>query len=154
MAFLVLLKGVRKGSSLARALADGGFNKPFKPNRTAFDWLSRDEGVVDAYLADPLCGKLCSVGFYRDLTALLNTIHRPERMARISRDLPMYVFGGSADPVGNMGAGPTALVNIYRSLGIRDLEFVLYPEARHEALNETNRDEVTENLLAWLLVHC
>jgi alpha-beta hydrolase superfamily lysophospholipase len=71
-------------------------------------------------------------------------------MARIPKDMPVYVFSGSADPVGDMGASPTALVTAYRSLGINDLEFVLYPGARHETLNETNREEVTGNLLSWI----
>ncbi|MDR2394593.1 MAG: lysophospholipase [Treponema sp.] len=155
MALLALLKGgSRKVSVLAHRVTDGPFNKPFKPNRTAFDWLSRDEGVVDTYVADPYSGMLCSVGFYRDMSVLLNQIHKPEALERISRDLPIYVFGGSADPVGDMGKSPTALVNAYRSLGIQDLEFVLYPDARHETLNETNREEVTDNLLSWIIRHC
>jgi alpha-beta hydrolase superfamily lysophospholipase len=74
-------------------------------------------------------------------------------MAGIRRDLPIYVFSGSADPVGEMGRSPTALVDAYRSIGIKDLEFVLYPDARHETLNETNRDEVMGNLLSWILKH-
>jgi alpha-beta hydrolase superfamily lysophospholipase len=154
MNLLALLKGVRKGSRLAHAIADGPFNTHFKPNRTPFDWLSRDEQEVDAYQADPVSGMLCSAGFYRDMSILLNRIHKPEAMNRIKRDLPIYVFCGSADPVGDMGKSPTALVNAYRSLGIEDLEFVLYPDARHETLNETNREEVTENLLAWIIRHC
>ncbi|MDR2632056.1 MAG: lysophospholipase [Treponema sp.] len=155
MALLTLLKGgPRKISVLARMAADGPFNKPFKPNRTAFDWLSRDEAMVDAYVADPLSGLLCSVGFYRDLSILLNQIHKPEALERIRRDIPIYVFCGSADPVGEMGKSPTALVNAYRSLGIEDLEFVLYPDARHETLHETNREEVTDNLLSWIIRHC
>lgn len=154
MALLTWLNGVRKRSFLARAVTDGPFSKPFKPNRTSFDWLSRDESEVDGYIADALSGVFCSAGFYRDLSLLLNKIHRPETMDMIKRNLPVYVFGGSADPVGDMGKSPTALVNAYRSLGITDLEFVLYPEARHETLNETNREEVTENLLAWMLRHC
>jgi alpha-beta hydrolase superfamily lysophospholipase len=144
----------RKGSFLAHAMADGPYSRPFKPIRTTFDWLSRDEKEVDAYINDPLCGKLCSSVFYRDLLLLLNKIHKPEALAAIKRELPIYIFGGSADPVGDMGNSPIALVNAYRSIGIQDLEFVLYPDARHETLNETNREEVTENLLAWILKHC
>ncbi|MCL2128713.1 MAG: lysophospholipase, partial [Treponema sp.] len=106
-----------------------------------------------AYAADPFCGKLCSSGFYRDLTRGLIQIHRKEAMSRIRRDLPVYVFCGSADPVGDMGASPTALVNAYRSLGLGDLEFVLYPGARHETLNETNNEEVTGNLISWINRH-
>jgi alpha-beta hydrolase superfamily lysophospholipase len=150
MILCTILWGRRKGSSLARAIADAPYNKPFRPNRTPFDWLSRDEAAVDAYVRDPYCGKLCSSGFYRDLLRGLYRIHQNEAMARIRKDLPIYVFSGSADPVGDMGASPTALISAYRSLGITDLEFVLYPGARHETLNETNREEVMDNLLSWI----
>jgi alpha-beta hydrolase superfamily lysophospholipase len=135
-------------------LADGQYNKPFRPNRTQFDWLSRNNEEVDKYISDPLSGYLCSLGFYRDLAKLLVSIHKEERMERINRNLPLYVFSGSADPVGNMGLSPTALVKAYRKLGINDLEFVLYPGARHETLNEVNREEVIDNLLSWINKHC
>jgi alpha-beta hydrolase superfamily lysophospholipase len=154
MSLFAALGGQRRGSPLARAVADGPYNKPFRPNRTPFDWLSRDEGEVDAFVHDARCGNLCSTGFYRDLIRGLCRIHRSEAMARIPKNLPVYVFSGSADPVGEMGASPTALVNEYRSLGIGDLEFVLYPGARHETLNETNREEVMDNLLSWIQRHC
>jgi len=148
------IKGQRNGSKFARSLADGPYSKMFKPNRTQFDWLSRDEDEVDKYISDPLCGFLCSSGFYRDIARLLYNIHRNDAMARIDRSLPVYVFSGSADPVGDMGKSPTALVNAYRNLGITDCEFVLYPGARHEALNETNREEVMDNLLSWINKRC
>jgi alpha-beta hydrolase superfamily lysophospholipase len=150
---ITALKGCRNKSELAFALADKPYNKPFRPNRTPFDWLSRDETEVDKYAADPVSGMRCSSGFYRDLALLLNHIHQPQQMERIRRDLPIYVFSGSADPVGDMGNSPTALVEAYRSLKIQDLEFVLYPDARHETLNETNRDEVTGDIIAWLKKH-
>jgi alpha-beta hydrolase superfamily lysophospholipase len=153
LVIIAALNGCRKKSELAFAMGDKPYNKPFRPNRTPFDWLSRDEKEVDKYVADPLSGMRCSSGFYRDLVILLNRIHRSEQMERIRRDLPVYVFSGSADPVGDMGASPTALVEAYRSLKIQDLEFVLYPDARHETLNETNRDEVTGDLIAWLKKH-
>jgi alpha-beta hydrolase superfamily lysophospholipase len=153
MDLLARLVGVRRYCGLSRALADGPYNKPFRPNRTPSDWLSRDNVEVDKVIADPLCGTPCSAGFYRDLAALLSHIHRPEQMERIDRRIPIYVFSGSADPVGDMGASPTVLVDTYRAMGIQDLEFVLYPDARHECLNETNREEVTENLLAWIVKH-
>jgi alpha-beta hydrolase superfamily lysophospholipase len=154
MAFLAFICGKRRPVSLSRALADGPYNRPFKPNRTPFDWLSRDEAEVDRYVEDPACGMLCSAGFYRDLAGGLLKIHRPASLETINRDIPIYVFSGSADPVGDMGNSPTGLVNMYRSMGVKDLEFVLYPDARHETLNETNRDEVMENLRAWLLKRC
>ncbi|AEF85673.1 alpha/beta hydrolase family protein [Treponema primitia ZAS-2] len=154
MGLIAAFKGSRRGSKLAFALGDGPYNNPFKPNRTPFDWLSRDESQVDAFAADPLCGNLCSSGFYRDLTDGLNRTHRREAMEGIPRNLPIYVFCGSADPVGDMGESPTALVNGYRAMGIKDLEFVVYPDARHELLNETNREEVMSSVLDWLTRHC
>jgi alpha-beta hydrolase superfamily lysophospholipase len=147
------LSGPRYGSRLSHAISDGPFNKAFRPNRTAFDWLSRDEKEVDAYAADPVSGMLCSAGFYRDLGALLKAIHREDRMAAIRKELPVYVFAGNSDPVGDMGSSPTALIDAYRSQGIKDVEFVLYPGARHETLNETNREEVTGDLITWLDKH-
>jgi alpha-beta hydrolase superfamily lysophospholipase len=153
LALLSVLRGQRKGSRLAWAMGDGQYINPFKPNRTQFDWLSRDEAEVDKYVADPLCGFLCSSGFYKELARLLNKIHRNRAMAKIDKQLPLYVFSGSADPVGSMGTSTTALVNKYRNLGIKDIEFVLYPGARHETLNETNREEVIDNLLSWINKH-
>jgi len=154
MVLLALILGPRKGSSIAKAAADGPYNKPFRPNRTPADWLSRDEKEVDAFVADPLCGFLCSVGFYRDMALALGRIHRAEEVKKIRKELPVYIISGSADPVGEMGESPTALAAVYRQLEIRDVELVLYPDARHEPLNETNREEVTESLLSWLLRHC
>jgi alpha-beta hydrolase superfamily lysophospholipase len=151
---LAALTGQRKGSRIARGMADGLYNKPFKPNRTPFDWISRDEQEVDKFVSDPLCGQLCSVGFYRDLAKMLNHIHKEESFAKIKAGLPLYVFSGSADPVGDMGASPTVLVDTYRRLGIKDVEFVIYPGARHETLNETNREEVMDNLLSWINKRC
>lgn len=150
LAAIAGLRGCRRPSRLAWALSDGPYRKAFNPSRTPFDWLSRDEAAVDAYIADPRCGMRCSSGFYRDLARGLTMIHRREAIARIRRDLPVYVFCGSADPVGDMGSSPTALVEAYRAAGIADLEFVLYPEARHEPLHETNRDEVSGDLISWL----
>jgi alpha-beta hydrolase superfamily lysophospholipase len=153
MALIAALRGRQRSSKLSYAIACGSYNKPFKPNRTFFDWISRDEKAVDAYIGDPLCGMLCSSGFYRDMIGMLNRIHRPELMGAIRKDLPVYVFAGNSDPVGDMGKSPTALVEAYRSLEIADLEFVLYPGARHETLNETNREEVIEDCVAWLDKH-
>jgi alpha-beta hydrolase superfamily lysophospholipase len=147
------LAGPRRELAAARKAALGFCNRPFRPARTPFDWLSRDEKEVDGFVADPFCFLSYSAGFCRDMLRGLQAIHRAGAMERIRRDLPVYIFAGSADPVGDMGASPTALVNAYRSMGMEDMEFVLYPEARHEILNETNRVEVMGCLLSWILRH-
>ena len=154
LVILALLMGQRSRSSFVKNMGDGQYNKPFMSNRTEFDWLSRDTEEVDKYIFDPLCGNLCSIGFYRDITRTMVRINRNDKMEKINRSLPVYVFSGSADPVGGMGAGPTKLVNAFHKFKIKDIEFVLYPGARHELLNETNREEVMDNLLSWIDKRC
>jgi alpha-beta hydrolase superfamily lysophospholipase len=150
LSLICRVHGSRKPSRLARSLSDGAYNKPFRPNRGPYDWLSRDNAQTDAFAADPLCGFHCSAGFYRDLVRGLRDIHRPAAMARIPKSLPVYIASGAADPVGDMGKSPAALADAYRSLGIGDVEILLYPEARHELLNETNRAEAMEDMIRWL----
>jgi alpha-beta hydrolase superfamily lysophospholipase len=154
--FLALLSFFRKSRSksrLAMAMADGAYKKAFAPVRTPQDWLSRDTDEIDAYNGDPLCGQMPSLRFYRDLAFTLQKIHQKKNMERIPHDLSIYVFSGSRDPVGNMGESPRALVEWYTKHGIDDVEFVLYPDARHEMLHETNYTEAQENLLTWINKH-
>ena len=151
---IAALSGSRKASALSYMLVDGPYSASFKPKRTFFDWLSRDAEMVDNYIADPLCGYRCSSGFYRDLIRLLRQIHKPQALAKIPQNLPIYVFSGNADPVGEMGTSPTKLVEALKKRQVTDLEFVLYPGARHETLNETNRDEVMNDLIDWIDRHC
>ena len=139
--------GARGKSALLQAMMFGEFNKPFKPARTEFDWLSRDPAEVDAYIADPLCGFAFSTQLAIDLLDALGTFLKPERLARIRKDLPVYIFSGSDDPV---GANLPALAEAYRAAGLTRVEMRVYPGARHETLNETNRDEVTAALLRWV----
>jgi alpha-beta hydrolase superfamily lysophospholipase len=139
--------GQRGHSPVMQALFFGAFNKPFKPARTAFDWLSRDTAEVDKYIADPLCGFESTVQLYIDLLEGLRETAQPSRQARIPKDLPIYIFNGSRDPVSdNIGQ----LIEAYRAGGIRLVVHKVYPDARHETLNETNRDAVTRDLIAWL----
>lgn len=146
-------QGPEHPSLLLNALSFGSFNRAFLPMRTPFDWLSRDSQEVDRFIENPLCGFICSAGFFQGLFGLLREIHRPELMRKIPRDKPVYVFGGDRDPVGLNGKGVGRLIALYKRLGIEDLEVKLYPEGRHEMLNEINRDEVTADALAWLERH-
>lgn len=141
-----LRQGARGKSALLQAMMFGEFNKPFKPARTDFDWLSRDPAEVDAYVADPFCGFAFSNQLAVDLLDALGGLLKPERLARIRKDLPIYIFSGSDDPV---GANLPALADAYRRAGLANVEMRLYPGARHETLNETNRDEVAADLVRW-----
>jgi alpha-beta hydrolase superfamily lysophospholipase len=137
-------------SKLLANMTFGAFNKPFAPQRTEFDWLSRDEAEVDKYIADPLCGFEVTTQLWIDLLDGTSRNFRPGNLAGISKDVPLYLFAGERDPVGEFGKGMRRLHDGYRALGLKDVTMKLYPDGRHEMLNETNRDEVTANIVSWL----
>jgi alpha-beta hydrolase superfamily lysophospholipase len=145
--------GPKATSALLTKLSFGEFNKRFRPNRTEFDWLSRDQAEVDAYVADPHCGFGASTQLWIDLLDALAEISRPERQSRIPRDLPVYVFSGSLDPVGLETVSVKQLLGAYQRAGLANVTHKFYENGRHEMLNETNRDEVTRDLVAWLDAH-
>jgi len=136
-------------SALIEWLSFGSFNKAFKPMRTAFDWLSRDPQEVDRYVNDPLCGFRCTNQFWLDMLAGLQYISNPENLEQIDPGMPLLVIGGECDPVSN-GTRLKDLADALISAGNLAVELKIYPQARHELLNETNRDEVTRDLLTWL----
>ncbi len=144
------LRGPRHPSALLEKQAFAANNKPFAPVRTDYDWLSRDQAEVDRYVEDPLSGQRCTASFYRDLTRGAVAVNRPQAFAAVPRGLPVLVVSGDHDPVGGMGRGVRRVATDLRRAGVRDVTLRLYPEARHELLNETNRDEVTSDLLRWI----
>jgi len=139
--------GRRGFSPVIHALWFGAFNKPFEPARTAFDWLSRDEREVDAYVADPHCGGPFTTQLAIDVLDALPRVTDPGHLAGVRRDLPIYVFSGARDPVGSNLRG---LIDGLKASGFTRVAARVYDGARHETLNETNRDEVTADLIAWL----
>jgi alpha-beta hydrolase superfamily lysophospholipase len=142
--------GPRGTSKLLQQLSFGSYNDAFKPTRTEFDWLSRDPDEVDKYVADALCGFDTTVQGWIDLLGGLLYIRSSERQRRLPKDLPIYLLSGTADPVGEMGKGPTRLSQQYGAAGLTRVKLNLYASARHELFNETNRDQVTAELIAWL----
>ena len=134
-----------RDSPVENLLADN--NAPFEPARTGFDWLSRDPDEVDRYVADPMCGddNPLTYGYLIDLSAVV--VAAGERLGSIS--CPVLVIAGDQDPAAGMGAHPTALAEALRDAGVA-VDLTLYEGARHELLNETNREEVTADVVAWL----
>jgi alpha-beta hydrolase superfamily lysophospholipase len=126
-----------------------GFNKPFS-DQPGFEWLSRDPAEVARYVQDPLCGKPFGNELTRDFFRGLSRMRAPELEARIPTDVPIHIIGGDQDPVGDNTRSVMALIDRYRALGLTKLTYKFYPGARHELLNETNRDEVQADLLSWL----
>lgn len=148
-----LVRGRRAKSPLLGWLSVGQYNNPFKPNRTKFDWLTRDEAEVDLYIADAKCGNDFTCGFFADLLGGLTSINSDATVARVPKDLPIHLVSGSLDPVGNFSKGVVQVAEQYARHGIADVTTTLWDDARHEVLNETNRAEVTAELIGWLDAH-
>jgi alpha-beta hydrolase superfamily lysophospholipase len=142
-------RGLRGHSPLLDRLGFADFNKAFRPARTDFDWLSRDEAEVDKYVADPLCGGPYSCGLWLDLLGGLREIGRDAALLGIPAALPILITGGAADPVGGDRA-MTKLAMHFAQTGHGRLAVKIYPEGRHEMLNETCRDAVTRDWLDWI----
>lgn len=155
---IVAKREVKKNGRKAKStkldkLSFGGFNKEFKPNRTDFDWLSRDNDEVDKYIDDPFCGTVFTAGYFYDFLTGLKEIEDEDNLKMIPKDLPIYIFSGDKDPVGKFGKGVINLVNRYKEYGVKDISYKLYKDGRHEMLNEINRDEVMDDIINWLDNH-
>lgn len=127
------------------------FNKRFDPVRTAKDWLTRDEEMVDRNLADPLCNFSFTAAGFSDLYAMMEIANSSKWFKEYPKALPTNIVSGDCDPVGNFGRGVMQVYNRLLSSGVEDLRFELYKGARHELLNEVNREEIYQDLLDWLI---
>lgn len=145
-----LFKGRKPSSNLLKKLLFDEFNKKFKPNRTQVDWISSDENEVDLFDKDPLRIEDFSVSMYVDLLKSSKKINHPKTFKKTPNDLPIYMFSGDKDPVGEMGKGVKKVASEYKKYGSSNLTLKLYPGGRHEMLNEVNRNEVEKDLLNWL----
>ena len=131
------------------AIAFSANNKPFAPNRTPFDWLSRDEKQVDKYVADPLCGFVFTAGAYRDFFSGLLALCKTERLSALPKMLPVLFISGAEDPVGK-DDGVRRCAEQWKAAGVKDVTVRLYENARHELFNEINRSEVIADLAEWM----
>lgn len=146
----IMRRGGGTKSTLLNKMSFGDFNKRFAPNRSEFDWLSRDADEVDRYVADPACGAVSSAKLWHDLTGGLLEITSSAALASVPADLPILVFGGEMDPVGGL-KGLTRLAGQYRETGHNDVTLRVYEGGRHEMLNEIYRDEVSRDVLEWIV---
>ncbi len=140
----------KKESPLIDRVGFQSANKPFAPNRTKFDWLSRDEKEVDKYVADPWCGFLFTAGGYLAFFHGLEQMEDQKALTKIPPELPLLMISGECDPIGQMGKGVRKVARELLRAGQRDLSVRLYEEARHELFHELNREEVFRDLTAWL----
>ena len=128
------------------------FNEGFE-HRTGYEWLSRDEAEVDAYVADPLSGFDLPDDAVPQLFGSAARLADPEELSRINSDLPILIVSGDADPLAGKGQLVQLLGQRYTGAGVKDVTVKLYPDARHEIFNETNRDQITADVIGWLQQH-
>ena len=147
---LTLLRGPGADGKLLNDMAFGSYCKKIDNPRTPFDWLSTNEENVDRYIADPLCGFVAKCSMYRDMMGGLKFLTKQSNIDKMNKDAPIYFMSGAEDPVGDYGAGVEKAYRAFCDAGLHDVTMKLYPGGRHEMLNETNREEVMQDILAWL----
>ena len=142
--------GETSTSKLVTKLMFGSYNKPFGAVTSPNAWICSDEAVVAAYDADPLCGFDATVGLARDLLTGVEMNEQPENLDKMNKQLPLLFVSGSKDPVGGMAKGVLRCIDAFKRSGMKDITIKLYPEGRHEMLNERNKAEVYQDILDWL----
>ena len=142
--------GEDKPSAFLENLVFGSYNKRVEHPRTAYDWLSRDAKIVDAYIAHPMCGFTPTAGLLREMMKGLTYIEKPAHLEAMKKDLPVFFVAGGDDPVGSYGKGVRHTVSEFKKAGMTDVSCRIYPLCRHEILNEINRQEIFEDIGGWL----
>mgnify|MGYP004677112499 FL=1 len=144
------LNGAMGDGAKLDSLAFGSYLNKIENPRTKFDWLSRDPEQVDKYIADPLCGFVGKIGLYRDMMQGIKFITDKKNIAQMNKEKPVYFMSGDGDPVGDYGKGVERAYKAFCDAGLHDVFMRLYPGGRHEMLNETNKEQVYQDILNWL----
>lgn len=145
--------GTKKQADTLDKMTFGSFNNQFKPTKTSFDWLSKDEKQVKLYEEDSLCGFICTASFFKDLIEGTRLTRDMKEIEKMPKDIPIYLFAGDKDPVSQGAKEVKKLHKLYKDVGIKDVALRIYKDGRHEMLNEINREEVYEDVLQWLEAH-
>lgn len=147
------LKGKTFRSKLINNMAFGSYNRSFTPARTPYDWLTKDEAMVDAYMLEPACTFTFTVNGYESLFDTLIYIQNPKHLEKLPKNLPVFFVSGSHDPVGNFGKGVEKVYNQFIALGMTDVSLKLFDDDRHEILNESDKEQVYEAIYQWINSH-
>ncbi len=142
--------GGRHRSKLVRSMVFGSYLNKIENPRTRYDWVSRDEAVAKQYATDPKCTFIFTLNGFHELFSILRDVSSPAWAVGIPKDMPVFVFSGDADPVGDYGKGVKQVAGWLHGAGVKHLEVKLYPGGRHEMINEINRADVYADVLAFL----
>lgn len=147
---LAQVKGWHCRSRLVDSMAFGGYNRGMKKPRTDKDWLTKDEKIVDAYLADERCTFRFTLNAYYNMFLGMYKLSKENYLTKMPKKLPVLFVSGGDDPVGACGKGVMRVYIRFKELGMRDVKCRLYPGDRHEILNETDREKVYGELYTWI----
>ena len=145
--------GANEPSQLLQNIMFGSYNKKIEHPRTPCDWLTRDQKIVDAYVADPLCGFVPSAGLVRSMMEGLQYIQNPRNLDAMDKNLPVFFIAGGDDPVGGYGAGVEQAAEQFRKHGMEHVDVKIYPLCCHEIHNEINKQEVYNDVASWIEKH-
>lgn len=144
------VKGESYRPEFVKKACFGSYNERFEPAETENDWLTKDKAVVEAYNSNRLCTFSFTVNGYKTLFEVLSYIQNKRNIERIPKELPVFMIAGEEDPVGAYSKGVKSVYYTYKKAGIRDISLKLYPDDRHEILNETDKEKVYGDVYAWL----
>ena len=147
---IVRAKGPRADGRFLNDLAFGSYNSKVRFPMTDFDWLSQDYEMVRKYINDPLCGFVAKASLYRDMMGGIRFVTDQKNIDTMNKDTPVYFMSGDKDPVGDYGKGVERAYKAFCKAGLRDVFMHLYPDGRHEMLNELNRQQVCQDVLDWI----
>ena len=147
---IAAVKGWQYRSEFMNQLGMGGYNKQFEPSESTKDWITSDEEMRKKYEADPLCSFTFRVNGYYQMFEGMKVLTKKNAMDKIPGSLPVLFVSGAEDPVGSNGEGVARVFRKYERAGIQDVKMKLYPKGRHEILNESNREQVYEDLYQWM----
>lgn len=150
---IALFKGWRYRSNFVNQVAFGSYGKKFEPLRTRADWLSKDEALVDWYINEPRCSFLFTLNAYYSMFEGIARLHDKELLEKVPKDLPIFFVSGEDDPVGSFGKEVVYSVETLKEVGVKNIDMKLYPNDRHEILNETDKETVYVDLYEWLMKH-
>lgn len=146
-------RGDHATSEVLQRMVFGAYNSAFSPNRTAFDWITSDDQMVDEYIADPYCGFDPTIQLYGEMFYGMVENQKRENLTRMQTDLPVHFFSGALDPVGSNGRGVKKTVDAFADAGMTQVTCHIYDGMRHEPLNEKGRMQVYGDVLLWLQTH-
>ncbi len=147
---IAAVKGWQYRSEFMNQLGMGGYNKQFEPSESTKDWITSDEEMRKKYEADPLCSFTFTVNGYYQMFEGMKVLTKKNAMDKIPGSLPVLFVSGAEDPVGSNGEGVARVFRKYERSGIQDVKMKLYTKGRHEILNESNREQVYEDLYQWM----